>query len=116
MLPQKWSMNAEEHPDAAYPAFKVKVTLAAIREEETVAQRSRRFGVHAGKIHKWKKHSLEQAAGVFARDAGPTGTSSRGEELLRKIGELTVERKFLGSPPGMGEPPCLQATPSGGLR
>ncbi len=46
------------------PAFKAKVALAAIREQETVAQLSRRFGVHASQIHKWKKQFLDQAASV----------------------------------------------------
>jgi len=77
------------------PSFKAKVALAAIREQETVPQLSKRYGIHANQIYKWKGQVQEQAAVVFERNAVTADTSSREEELLKKIGELTVERDFL---------------------
>jgi transposase len=79
------------------PAFKAKVALAAVREQDTVPSLARRYGVHPGQIHKWKKQLLEQAALVFERDAAPGNGTGREDELLKKIGELTVERDFLSS-------------------
>jgi len=35
------------------PSFKAKVALAAIREQETVPQLSKRYGIHANQIYKW---------------------------------------------------------------
>ena len=78
------------------PAFKAKVALAAVREDESIAQLAKRYGVNANQIYKWKKQFVEQAALVFDRESnGGDATMEREDELLKKIGELTVERDFL---------------------
>jgi transposase len=75
-------------------AFKAKVALAAIREQETIPALARRHGVHANQIYKWKKEFMDRAASVFEQPGEPA-SSEREKELLEKIGELTVERDFL---------------------
>jgi transposase-like protein len=78
------------------PAFKAKIALAALREQETVPELSRRHKVHVNQIYKWKRQVLENIERAFEAEAGGGGDSSEREsELLQKIGELTVERDFL---------------------
>jgi transposase-like protein len=78
------------------PAFKAKVALEAVREQETVAELSRRYKVHTNQIYQWKRQLLENVERAFESEAGSGGDGAEREsELLQKIGELTVERDFL---------------------
>ena len=76
------------------PAFKARVALAAMQERESLAQLGKKFGVHPVLVGQWKKLLLEKASSAFTRDS--THEAERiHDELLKKIGELTVERDFL---------------------
>jgi transposase len=79
------------------PAFKAKVALAAVREEEAIGVLARRYGLHANQIYKWKREFLANAERAFTtgESGGDASQQEREGELLKKIGELTVERDFL---------------------
>lgn len=78
------------------PAFKAKVALEALREQESVAEIARRYGLHANVVANWKRQVAENVQRVF-EPGGSTASDgeARETELLKKIGELTVERDFL---------------------
>lgn len=80
------------------PAFKAKVALAAVREHESIADLAKRYGVHANQIYTWKREFIARAALAFESDAAAASSgvsTEREDELLKKIGELTIERDFL---------------------
>ena len=77
------------------PAFKARVALEAAQEQESLAQIGQRYGVHPVLVGQWKKQLLARAADAFRREGTDDDTERVQGELLRKIGELTVERDFL---------------------
>jgi transposase len=77
------------------PAFKAKVALAALREQESVPEIARRHKIHPNVVYKWKRQLVENVERAFEAEGASNGGSDREDELLKKIGELTVERDFL---------------------
>jgi transposase len=79
------------------PEFKAKVALEAIREEMTLSELLKKFGVHATQISTWKRAVIENMASAFGRrghDPDTPGTADI-EKLHSKAGQLVVERDFL---------------------
>lgn len=75
-------------------AFKAKVALEAIKEEQTLVQLAERFDVHPNQITKWKKQMLDRAREVFAKEKN-TQEGPSIKELHAKIGQLAMENDFL---------------------
>ena len=83
------------------PEFKARVALEAIREEMTLAELSKKYGVHANQISTWKRAAIENMSSAFTRrGAAPEQVSAAEVETLHsKIGQLVVERVFWPLPP-----------------
>ena len=79
------------------PEFKARVALEAIREEMTLAELSKKYGVHPTQIGTWKRAAIENMATTFTRRGAPSEQVSAAEvdKLHSKIGQLVVERDFL---------------------
>jgi transposase len=79
------------------PEFKAKVALEAIRDEMTLAELSKKYGVHPTQIGTWKRAAIENMATAFTRrGAAPEQVSAAEvDKLHSKIGQLVVERDFL---------------------
>jgi transposase-like protein len=62
-------------------AFKAKVALVAVREDQTLAQFAQRFDVNPSQITTWKKQLLTGATGVFELKATACDGEAKAAEL-----------------------------------
>ncbi len=80
-------------------AFKAKVALEALKEQETINRIASRYGVLPTQVSQWKRQLLEQLPGVFSMDRkGAQGEAEWKEHearLFQKIGQLEVELDWL---------------------
>ncbi len=78
-------------------AFKAKVALEALKGDQTLAELSARYKIHANLITKWKRQAGEGLVGIFSGQQASPDREHEAEikELHAKIGELTVEKDFL---------------------
>jgi transposase len=76
--------------------FKAKVALAALQNEETIAQLASRFDIHPTMISTWKRQLLDSAADLFDKNQkSRKQVEGQLDELYRQIGQLKVENDFL---------------------
>lgn len=63
----------------------------------TLAELSKKYGMHPTQISTWKRAAIENMATTFTRKgAAPEGVSAANvDKLHSKIGQLVVERDFL---------------------
>jgi transposase len=81
------------------PEFKAKVALEAIREEMTMAELAKKYGVHPTQIGTWKRAAIGNMASTFSKRGGDPGRTDEAQidKLHSKIGQLVVERDFLAN-------------------
>lgn len=79
------------------PEDKVRIALAAIKGELTIAEISSKFEVHSTQINRWKKQVLEGLRGIFSqgKPSLDRGDPKLIEELYQQIGKLKVENEWL---------------------
>ena len=78
--------------------FKLKVALAALKEDKTLPELCQQFTLHSSLIHKWKKQLKEHGGLVFQETRREPETAQQKteiEKLRAKVGELLMERDFL---------------------
>jgi transposase len=72
--------------------FKAEVVLAVVSGHKTLAEVSREYRVKPEIIARWRRHFLENAAGVFEKPHSANGEAeARIAELERALGKKTLE-------------------------
>jgi transposase-like protein len=77
--------------------FKVKVALAAVRGDQTIAELASKYQVHATQITQWKKQLQEALPEVFShrRQRDQQAQDELTAQLYQQIGQLKVELDWL---------------------
>jgi transposase-like protein len=76
--------------------FKMKVALEAAQSTNGVSDIAGKYQIHHRQVQDWKKRLLENAELIFEkRTAEEEQANKREEELLRKVGELSMENDWL---------------------
>jgi transposase-like protein len=77
--------------------FKVKVVLAALREDKTQSQLASQFGIHPLQITAWKKQAVQTMPESFGARRQRTAAEQAELEgrLYEKIGRLETELDWL---------------------
>ena len=79
--------------------FKARVALEALRGDKTIQQIAAKHKVHPNQVSAWKRQAVDGLGEVFSNGANRACRDHESEvrDLHAKIGELTVERDFLGN-------------------
>lgn len=76
-------------------AFKAKVALEAVKNQQTLAELAKKFEVNPVMISKWKAEFLANMSAAFEKADDSSSTDVDTTELYAQIGQLKVENEFL---------------------
>jgi transposase len=77
---------------------KLRLILAALREEDSVAALARQHGISEQQIYRWKAQFLEGGSQALGRTRGPRADQrlqNENEQLKKLLGEKTLEIDIL---------------------
>lgn len=77
--------------------FKAKVSVEALKEQQTIEALAKKYDLHPTQINTWKKEFLTNSAAVFEKE-GKDATTDKDQliqTLYAQIGELKVANDFL---------------------
>jgi transposase len=77
------------------PAFKAKVALEAVKNQQTLAELAKKFEVNPIMISRWKAELLANMEVVFEKSGKAEEPDIDTQELYAQIGQLKVENEFL---------------------
>lgn len=77
-------------------AFKTKIVLEALKEQETIINLAQKYKVHPNQITTWKRQFLDNAEKAFGKNDRDEKLHQETEQrLYEQIGRLKVELDFL---------------------
>ena len=77
-------------------SFKTKVAIESIKESETLSSLATKYEISPVMICRWKKEFLENVSAAFETPKNDDSAFEKERDrLLRKIGELEIERDFV---------------------
>lgn len=74
--------------------FKAKVALEALKEQHTLAELEKQYGVSQSMISRWKNELLKNASQTFGSTKSEESHQKEIDNLHRKIGELQMMLDF----------------------
>ena len=75
--------------------FKTKIALEALKDQQTLAELSIRFGVTQQQISNWKNEFLRRSEEIFGKREPDKELVKENEQLYAKIGKLEMENEWL---------------------
>lgn len=77
--------------------LKLKVALETVKGELSISQIASKYNIHPKQVTDWRDQLLQEGELVFTPKTSlrKTKTDHEKDDLIRKIGELTVEVDYL---------------------
>lgn len=79
------------------PNFKAKVAIEALKGELSLIEIATKYQVHPKQVARWRDQLIEESDELFIHKSTEKKTSQDPDrdELLKKIGQLSIEIDFL---------------------